>query len=56
MAGLLFRTSPVEHIDWGDAVNRILLGGQYREVAREFGCSVGALYRKVEEAKYWEWN
>ena len=42
--------------DWNDAVNRILLGGQYRTVAREFGCSVGALYRKVEEAKYWEWN
>ncbi len=42
--------------DWDAAVNRILLGGQYRTVAREFGCSVGALYRKVEEAKYWEWN
>lgn len=42
--------------DWDSAINRILLGGHYREVAREFDCSVGLLHKKVSEAKYWEWN
>lgn len=42
--------------DWSGAVNRILLGRPYREVAREFNCSVGVLHKKVTEARSWEWN
>ena len=42
--------------DWDCAVNRILLGHRYRDVAEEFDCSVGLLHRKVSEARHWEWN
>lgn len=41
--------------DWDRAINRILMGGSYREVAREFDCSVGLLHRKVKE-RHWENN
>lgn len=42
--------------DWDGAVNRILMGMRYRDVAREFSCSVGLLHRKVMERKHWENN
>lgn len=42
--------------DWESAMNRILMGGTYRRVAREFSCSVGLLHRKVSERKHWESN
>lgn len=42
--------------DWDAAVNRILTGGTYRQVAREFDCSVGLLHRKVKERNFWEDN
>lgn len=42
--------------DWDRAVNRILLGLSYRDVAREFRCSVGALHKKVHERAPWENN
>ncbi len=41
--------------DWDRAVNRILMGGAYRTVAKEFDCSVGLLHRKVKE-RFWENN
>lgn len=41
--------------DWDKAINRILMGGAYRKVAREFNCSVGLLHRKVHE-RQWENN
>lgn len=41
--------------DWDAAVNRILMGLPYRQVSREFDCSVGLLHRKVKE-RYWERN
>lgn len=44
------------HRDWDAAVNRILMGGAYRQVAREFECSVGLLHRKVRERRHWENN
>lgn len=44
------------HRDWDAAVNRILMGGAYRAVARDFNCSVGLLHKKVQERKYWEDN
>ncbi len=42
--------------DWDAAVNRILTGGRYRRVAREFDCSVGLLHKKVHECRAWENN
>lgn len=42
--------------DWDAAVNRILMGDNYRRVAREFECSIGLLHRKVREKAYWENN
>lgn len=42
--------------DWDAAVNRILTGGTYRAVAREFDCSVGLLHKKVRERNFWEDN
>lgn len=44
------------HRDWDAAVNRILMGGTYRTVAKEFNCSVGLLHKKVQEQKFWENN
>ncbi len=41
--------------DWDKATNRILTGGTYRQVAREFDCSVGVLHRRVKE-RSWENN
>jgi hypothetical protein len=42
--------------DWDAATNRILMGGTYRRVAREFSCSVGLLHKRVGERKHWESN
>lgn len=42
--------------DWQAAINRVLTGGTYRTVAREFDCSVGLLHRKVQERNFWENN
>lgn len=46
--------------DWEAALGRILTGGTYRRVAREFGCSVGLLHKRVTERaperKHWESN
>ncbi len=42
--------------DWDRAVNRIVMGGSYRKVAREFECSVGLLHRKVKENRPWDDN
>lgn len=44
------------HRDWESAVNRILMGWAYREVAKDFDCSVGLLHKKVMEARHWENN
>lgn len=41
--------------DWEKAANRIYLGCTYKQVAREFSCSVGLLHRKVKE-RPWENN
>lgn len=41
--------------DWDAALNRILMGMSYRQVSREFDCSVGLLHRRVKE-RYWENN
>lgn len=38
--------------EWDAAINRILMGGSYRAVAKEFVCSVGLLHKKVKEHKY----
>ncbi len=42
--------------DWDRAVNRILMGGAYRVVAREFACSVGLLHKKVKGRDSWQDN
>ncbi len=42
--------------DWARAVNRILMGGGYRVVAREFDCSVGILHEKVREREREVWQ
>lgn len=44
------------HRDWDKAINRILMGHTYRQVSREFDCSVGLLHRKVKEHRNWENN
>lgn len=42
--------------DWDSAVNRILLGQTYRDVARDLDCSVGVLHKRVKNARTWENN
>lgn len=42
--------------DWEKATNRILHGHTYKQVAKEFNCSVGLLHRRVKERKHWENN
>lgn len=37
--------------EWEDAVNRIILGQKYRNVAEAFGCSVGHLHDMVQRYK-----
>ncbi len=41
--------------DWDAAMSQILLGRTYKQVAREFDCSVGLLHKRVQE-RYWENN
>lgn len=43
------------HRDWDRAANRIFMGHPYRQVAREFDCSVGLLHSRVKE-RHWERN
>lgn len=42
--------------DWVAAVQRIALGVGYRQVAREFACSVGLVHKRVQERRHWEDN
>lgn len=42
--------------DWDAAVNRVLVGETYREIARDMGCSVGLLHKNVKEKRNWENN
>lgn len=42
--------------DWNGAVNKILMGMTYKDVAEEYDCSVGLLHQKVKECKFWENN
>jgi|GEM_PF-4305909 hypothetical protein len=41
--------------DWDAAVNQILHGRPYKQVAAEYDCSVGLLHKVVKE-RYWESN
>ena len=41
--------------DWDQATNRILMGLSYRQVAKEFNCSLGLLHKRVKE-RHWENN
>ena len=41
--------------NWDLALSRVLHGIGYWEVSREFGCSVGLVYKRVKE-RFWESN
>lgn len=44
------------HRDWDLAAHRILTGGRYKDVARDFDCSTGLLHRQVRKRTHWENN